>query len=137
MSLKTEWAKFAMPCDKDRRMLYDRVLLREELRHEQKRALVGDPLILNGEQRRFAFRWSSGLQTAKGGSFYLHTNGAASFSGSLYPPIPFDLIEATNETLLVPFWFFHQNDWRAHNGIDFRVECPVWRVIHEDQAAEV
>ena len=88
---------------------------------------VGDRiLMLDGTEQRFSHRWDDGMQTSRGGSFYLG-NGYLSFSGSLYPTVPFDKLVETNMTEMASAWFFHHDHHTAHNGVDVRIRVRVYR----------
>ena len=90
---------------------------------------VGDYVIMpDGSYERFSYRWDEGLQTSRGGSFYLGT-GYSSFSGGLNPSIPNEKIQRIPEIRVGVFWFFHHDYATAHNSVGVRAECRVYRVI--------
>ncbi|HEY2530256.1 MAG TPA: hypothetical protein VGJ20_20360 [Xanthobacteraceae bacterium] len=98
---------------------------------------VGDFIhMLDGTLRRFTYHWGDGMQTTYRwrdtgevgtGSFYLDRSGDVSYSGSLDDAIPLSQIEQTDEQKEGVFWFFHHNESRAHNGVDVKVPCRVFR----------
>jgi hypothetical protein len=95
---------------------------------------VGDYIRLqDGDLRRFTHDWADGLQTTVqrgkdhySASFYLSGNGYADFSGSLDPVINRDKIHGTSETEIGGFWFFSDDQVRAHNGVQVRIPCRVY-----------
>jgi hypothetical protein len=96
---------------------------------------VGDFIdFANGITRRISHIWdwendvaTMSIQTSTGGSFYLDTGGSCSFSGGLYPAVPFTACTLTEEVRDGAVWFFHHNYTTAHNG----VTCTVpFRVYH-------
>lgn len=90
---------------------------------------IGDYVIMpDGTFERFSYNWGNGLQTSRGGSFYLGT-GYASFSGGLNPSIPNEKIQKTDEKKIGVFWFFHHDYMTAANSVGVRAECRVYRVI--------
>ena len=90
---------------------------------------VGDYVIMpDGTFERFSYRWPEGLQTSKGGSFYLGT-GYASFSGGLNPSIPNEKIQGTTEKKTGTFWIFHHDYMTAFNSVGVRAECRVYKVV--------
>lgn len=88
---------------------------------------VGDYVVFaDGESRRFAYDWDeSGIQTCKGGSFYLG-NGYVSMSGGLEPPIPHDTLRRTEETRDGAVWFFHDDWHKAHNAVNVLIPFRVY-----------
>lgn len=108
---------------KDQELLDIRVANRKKLPGP----LVGDYVKMpNGDLERFSHDWGSDIQTTKAGSFHLHHGGLAEFSGGLNPAISKQKITPTGETKEAWFWFFHHNDVRAHNGVHFKIEVPVY-----------
>ncbi len=90
---------------------------------------VGDfALFPDGHEERFSHDWGDGLQTSRGGSWYLSIEGYASFSGGLNPMIPNARIEATDERRAGAFWFFDRAWPRAHSAVYVSVECRVYRI---------
>ena len=91
---------------------------------------VGDYIRMkDGTLRRFTHKWDDGIQvTVRGqsGSFYMLTNGAASYSGSLDPSVPMNKIRRTDETALGTFWFFDGERSGAGRGIDCAIPCRVF-----------
>ncbi len=88
---------------------------------------VGDRvLMLDGTEQRFSYRWDDGLQTSRGGSFYLG-DGYLSFSGQLNRTVPFDKLVETNMTETANAWFFHHDHHTGNNGVDVRIRVRVYR----------
>lgn len=86
---------------------------------------VGDFVrFADGHLERISHHWGDSVQTSESGSFYLG-KGYCSFSGSLNPAIPLDELEYRADHKRGSVWFFHHDEWRAHNGVnaslDFRV----------------
>lgn len=65
------------------------------------------------------------VQLSTGGSWYLG-DGHISFSGSLDPSLPAAGFSDTGSVRPATVWFFHHDQWRAHNGISARVYQRVW-----------
>jgi len=108
----------------------DQAILTERTELFSKREVpsVGDYVIFaNGITRRISYDWKDAVQTSDGGSFYLCSSGAMSFSGSLYRSIPVETLTLTDETKSGSCWFFHHNYAMAHNGVYVTVPCRVWR----------
>jgi hypothetical protein len=49
-----------------------------------------------------------------------------SYSGSLDPAIPKDKLTLTDETQEGRVWFFHHDQWQAHNGVNATVTFRVY-----------
>lgn len=81
-----------------------------------------------GEIERFSHDWDDALQTSpiRAGSFYLHSHGEASFSGSLNPAIPASSLSLSDENMNGEFWFFHHGSAGADRGVRFKVPCRVY-----------
>ena len=98
---------------------------------------VGDFVrMLDNTLRRFTHDWGDGLQvtcTKFGGSFHLCDHGAVSYSGALDPAIPKAQLAVTKLRRLGSFWFFHHNEWRAHNGVHVNIRCRVFREVERPQ----
>jgi hypothetical protein len=95
---------------------------------------VGDYIRMkDGTLRRFTHAWPDAIQTTVGechpcrgdSSFYF--GGYMEFSGSLDRGISRDQIEPTTEQLDGPIWFFHHNEAKAHNGVNAKISCRVYR----------
>jgi len=93
-------------------------------------AKVGDWIRgYDGKMTRFTHAWNDGIQTGGGmGSFYLCSNGHASYSGGLDSSVPYDLIELTGEYKDGQFWIFHKEQSGAHRGVYYNHPCRVWQV---------
>ncbi len=107
--------------------------------NQQEGPRVGDWLLmLDGTERRFTHRWEDRLQVqykwhngnVGHGSFYF-AGDCMSYSGSLDDAIPLDQIEKTDGLRDAPAWFFHHDEWRAHNGVDVTIPCRVFRQCGE------
>jgi hypothetical protein len=91
---------------------------------------VGDFVrMLDGSVQRFSHDWGKDIQTTDGGSFYLGYSGLASMSGGLNPAIMKETLEETDETMVGTFWFFRHDQARAHNGVDVRIMCRVYKQL--------
>lgn len=103
---------------------------------------VGDFIyLLDGTLHRFTYAWDDGLQTTyrwretgnvETGSFYLNSNGDVSYSGSLDSSIPLEQIQDTGEHQAGDFWFFHHNEHKAHNGVQVKAPCRVFRQVMQN-----
>lgn len=110
-----------------------------ETREEIRKGLTHGPLVgeyvkyPNGTYKRFTHAWDDGIQVANyfgnGGSFYLQSNGFASYSGGLDSAIPYSKLKLTEEIKQGSFWLFIDDVHRAYNGIDFMLDCKVWNFI--------
>ena len=90
---------------------------------------IGDFVIMpDGREVRLAEPWPDGFQASNGGSYVLADNGGIAMSGGFEPGIlaPADLVE-TGKVRTGSVWFFHHNERRAHNGVQTRIECRVYR----------
>ena len=67
------------------------------------------------------------IQTSTGGSYHLLSIGMCSFSGGLYPSVPFAACTLTEETREGRVWFFHHDYATAHNGVECTVPFRVYR----------
>lgn len=97
---------------------------------------IGDYLILpNGCKRRFTHHWGTEIQITLwgiGGSFYLSHCGSASFSGGLDAGLSVKKMVKTEEVQMGKFWFFANNEVKAHNSIEVLMPCAVWQYTDED-----
>jgi hypothetical protein len=93
---------------------------------------LGDYVIYpGGHSERISHDWGNGVQTSDakcGSSFYLEERGHVSFSGGLNPSVPKNKLRETGRTLDGAFWFFHQDWWQAHNGVEFQLPCRVFEL---------
>lgn len=100
---------------------------------------VGDFVrMLDGTFRRFTHDWDTDIQTtyvvgdpkptdhSYAGSFYLTIKGEVSHSGSLDDAISKSTLLDSGEKHVGTFWFFKNNHWRAHNGVEVFIPCKVW-----------
>jgi len=100
---------------------------------EEQGPRVGDYVKLNdGTVRRFTHDWGDSLQTTtepagKFGSSFFFGRGYMRFSGGLDRAIPSGEFELTGEILDGSCWIFHHDEKRAHNGVQCRVPCRVYR----------
>jgi len=104
---------------------------REERRKGLTGPLVGDYVKYpDGQYKRFTHDWDDGIQVASyfgnGGSFYLQSNGVASYSGGLNSAILYSKLKLTEEMKQGSFWVFKDDLHMAHNAIDFMLDCKVW-----------
>lgn len=89
---------------------------------------VGDYVIMpDATVERFSYDWGKDIQTTPAGAFYLGENGTVSYSGGLNAAIPKANLVLTDETREGQFWFFHHNDSKAHNGVNVKAWCRVFR----------
>lgn len=89
---------------------------------------IGDFVLFpTGELERFCQSLHDSLQTAPGGSFYLHSGGSSSFSGGLNPPTKKKALELTTASLPGRFWFFHHGVSGAGRGVDCDIPCRVYK----------
>lgn len=80
----------------------------------------------DGVSRRISHSWGEmGVQTSKGGSWYLG-EGYTSFSGSLYPTVPLETLARTTELRPGSCWIFHHNLSGAGRGVDGEIPFRVW-----------
>jgi hypothetical protein len=92
----------------------------------------------HGITRRIAHIWdwdhdeaTMTIQTSPGGSFYLDASGQCSFSGGLYPGVPFTTCTRTDAHRDGSVWFFHHDYTTAHNGVTCTVPCRVYHCTTE------
>lgn len=81
-----------------------------------------------GELERISHRWPDGFQTSptRSGSYYLCSEGNASYSGGLNPSIPKESLLPIDELMDGQFWFFHHGCAGAHRGVYFSIPCRVY-----------
>lgn len=116
----------------DRVQLDKLMIAREQIA----RPRVGDYVrFATGELERISHDWGDGLQTSPvwAGSYYLCSNGNASFSGGLNPLIPFETLTITEKSESGDFWFFHHNIAGAGRGVWFSCPCRVYVTTAEYQ----
>lgn len=78
---------------------------------------------------RITHCWDDSVQDGGGsGSFYLNSNGGASYSGSLDRSKPKDLITLTPRTKRALFWIFSRDRQGAGRGFYFYVDVKVWEI---------
>lgn len=94
---------------------------------------VGDYVkFSDGVIRRVSFLTpEGGVQTSRGGSFYLG-NGWVSFSGSLFQPVPSGTLKRAGWQSPGSVWFFHHDYASAGNGVDAKLQ---FRVFLSEQVA--
>jgi hypothetical protein len=109
--------------ERDRALVASRMAARQRHSGPQEGDFVRFP---DGVLRRISYLWPDGAQTSDGGRFHLCESGACSFSGSLYLPVPLCSLRPTSERRLGWAWIFHHDQWRADNGVEFRVAFPVF-----------
>jgi hypothetical protein len=87
---------------------------------------VGDWVdFVDGVTRQIAHVWPWGVQTSDYGSFYLD-EGYMAFSGGLHQYVPTETLTLTEDTRYTSAWFFHHDQWRAHNRVHVRVLVQLW-----------
>lgn len=92
----------------------------------------------DGVYTRFTHAWDDGIQTGGGiGSFYLLSSGKHEYSGGLDSPVPYDLIELTEERRESECWIFHKNEAGAHRGVDYRHQYRVWKTRVIEKMADL
>lgn len=87
----------------------------------------------DGAMHRISYHWGDDVQkvqTSDGGSWYLGNHGI-NFSGGLDPGIPTASLTLTDETQLGSVWFFHHDQWTAHNGVDAQMTFRVWETTEK------
>ena len=94
---------------------------------------VGDFIRMkDGSERRITYHWGERVQTTdhgKAGSFYLG-DGYISFSGGLDSAIPLDRVRLIHHIgRLGRVWFFHHDQWRAHNRVDGWLDFRVYEQV--------
>lgn len=78
---------------------------------------------------RLTHCWNDYVQDGGGqGSYYLCSNGKASYSGGLNHGAPYDMLELTEERKKGMFWIFHHGCSGASRGVDYSHACKVWRI---------
>lgn len=121
------------PDETDLRILADRVAAWNAVPGPR----VGDYVEMPaGDNFRISYCWSDAVQISDCGSFHLD-RGFMTFSGSLYPAVPVDKIVDTGRTKVGTAWFFHHGQARAHNAVQVRVPCRVYRHVDADRRPAV
>ena len=105
----------------------------EKRRNNLAGPLVGDYVKYpDGTYKRFSHAWDDGIQVTcyygNGGSFFLCSNGKASYSGGLDPSIPYPKLKITEEIKEGLFWVFKDDVHMAFNGVHFNMDCKVWEL---------
>lgn len=113
----------------------DALAKREAQFNAQPGPRVGDWLDLpDGTPVRFTHDWDDAIQTTTPnfglGSFYLDY-GWASYSGALDPPVSKSKLVDTGEARPGAFWFFHHQQAKANNGVQFSIPCRVFKMRGE------
>lgn len=80
----------------------------------------------DGIVHRVSHVWGDGVQTSKGGSFYLG-EGYMAFSGGLEPSIPYSDLTDTGEMRNGGIWIFHHNYATAGGGVNGEIPFKVYR----------
>jgi hypothetical protein len=108
----------------DQQMLNERFAARQKI----KRPAIGDYVIFpDAHLERFSHDWGDRLQTSTEGSFFLLDNGNGDFSGGLNSAIKLEHFTSSDlDSLNARFWFFHHDQYRAHNGVTFQIPVKVW-----------
>lgn len=107
--------------ERDEAILLDRTRKMDEIEGPREGDFVR---FADGIERRVSFvtptEWlpeCDSVQTSKGGSWYLGNHGC-SFSGSLYSGVKRETLALTTEYRDGSCWFFHHDQFQAHNGVD-------------------
>ena len=96
------------------------------------------PEDLHSYQRRYErisydwTRYDGGYQTTPGGSFYLSDYGA-DCSGAFNDQVQVADLELTDETRKGTFWVFQNDRPCAGGGVEFRLDCRVYRFTGKDK----
>ncbi|BDI20966.1 hypothetical protein ANSO36C_67680 (plasmid) [Nostoc cf. commune SO-36] len=80
----------------------------------------------DGIIRRISHVWPDSVQSSTSGSWYLGLS-YMSFSGGLYTGIPSETLSIQEEKRMGSCWFFHHGYQTAHNAINVKVPCRVWK----------
>ena len=108
--------------EKDQELLDARIKSRDSIDGPR----IGDYILFpTGEIERLSYDWGDGMQTAPGGSFYLHKQASFS-SGGLNPITPKAQMKETDAILPGDFWFFHHDQAGASRGVYFEAPCRVF-----------
>lgn len=92
---------------------------------------LGDIVYFENEQHRISHSHSFGVQTSKGGSFYIGKGGEGTFSGSLDAPRLKEGFQLSPNTSKARFWM-----WDAHkgpgagNGLYIYLNVRAWTFIN-------
>lgn len=108
----------------DARILADRITAREKIEGPR----IGDFVWKQGTLKveRFSHDWGDTIQSSEGGSFYLGSEGYASFSGSLNDAIPKKSLELMAHEENGSFWFFHEGLPGGNRGVPCYAKCRVY-----------
>lgn len=94
---------------------------------------VGDYVqMLDGSLQRFSHDWGDDIQTTDGkygASFYISKNGYVEMSGGLNKAILKSTLELLPETKEGSFWFFRHDLAMAHNGVDVKIVCRIYKQL--------
>lgn len=109
----------------------DQILLarRQIARDQHDRPRLGDYVRFpTGELERIAADLGNGMQTAPvwAGAYFLFSNGNASFSGSLNPPVDPAMLTLTGDSIDGAFWFFHHDEVGAGRRVNASLPCRVY-----------
>lgn len=102
-----------------------------EVRNIHKKPLCGDFFKIKNDVFRISSicHSDSKFQYSNDGSFYLD-NLSSTFSGAFNfehgGRLKIENLKLTQEVKIGRFWFFSNNDVRAHNGVNFFMEFKVW-----------
>lgn len=122
--------------ERDAALLAERQQARNALSARFPHPCVGDAVTFaDGKTGFVSYLWDIesepadtwGVQTSRGGSFYLCEGGGMSFSGGLDPSIPRAKFHEDG-TRTMRAWFFHHNISGAGRGVYFDVTVRHWRV---------
>lgn len=121
---------------------------RQRARLQRREIMQGDFIRKGDKLARVTHVWQGdGIPTDKataqttvfsddgeGGSFYLSSCGACSYSGSLESGVRLDHLRDTGETLKGRCWFFHHGISGGGRGVSGEVLCRVWELLDDDKA---
>ena len=89
----------------------------------------GDIIFLPGYKMVYICHvWDNHVQTTRGGSFSIHSNGSMSYSGGLHPGISREDLVLTEDFELCKAWFPEGNNLRAHAAVFGEIKVRVWTV---------
>lgn len=112
--------------DKDKAILSHRIALYDQ----QQGPRVGDFVKVNGTYQRFTHKWDESIQAGASEcnvGFYLG-DGYISYSGGLNSGAMLNDLKQTDEVKTGAVWFFHENNWVAHNGVEMEMPFRVFEL---------
>jgi hypothetical protein len=85
--------------------------------------------VMDGEGKLFRIVSQADYIQPCTGSFYVGGDSGepwVSFSGGLKCPMETKPVRFTKRTMIARFWTFKDCEVKAHNGVNFEIEVPVW-----------